>query len=174
MTQMGAAVHLIAGSTGAGKTTYARELAAASGGIRFSIDEWMTALFWPDAPEPIDAAWAMERVERCYARISQVAFAAARRGVPVILDLGLTTRASRARFAAEARAGGLEPRLHVLKVPVAERWRRVEARNLQTGPDAQLGFAVTRAMFDYVEGLWEPPGEAEMADLQGLLVGGEG
>ncbi len=42
-------VHLIAGSTGAGKTTYARALAEQVGGVRFSIDEWMTALFWMDS-----------------------------------------------------------------------------------------------------------------------------
>ena len=39
-------IHLICGSTGAGKTTYALELAERIGAVRFSIDEWMTALFW--------------------------------------------------------------------------------------------------------------------------------
>ena len=44
-------IHLICGSTGAGKTTYARELANNIGGIVFSIDEWMVSLFREDAPE---------------------------------------------------------------------------------------------------------------------------
>src|SRR5689334_16988583 len=43
-------VHLICGSTGAGKTTYARRLADEIGAVVFSIDEWMAALFWMDAP----------------------------------------------------------------------------------------------------------------------------
>ena len=43
-------IHLIWGSTGAAKTTYALQLAPELGAIRFSIDEWMAALFWMDSP----------------------------------------------------------------------------------------------------------------------------
>ena len=43
-------IYLICGSTGAGKTTYAIQLTAKVGAVRFSIDEWMKALFWMDAP----------------------------------------------------------------------------------------------------------------------------
>jgi predicted kinase len=38
--------HLVAGSTGAGKSTAAREIAERVGGVRFSMDEWMNALYW--------------------------------------------------------------------------------------------------------------------------------
>jgi len=46
-------VHLISGSTGAGKTTYARELSERIEGVCFSIDRWMSTLFWevPSADE---------------------------------------------------------------------------------------------------------------------------
>ncbi len=159
-------VHLIAGSTGAGKTTYARALAEQVGGVRFSIDEWMTALFWMDSAQPPDPAWAMARVERCYAQIWATAADVAARGVAVILDLGFTTRASRERFVGLARTVGLMPRLHFVDVPADERWRRVEARNA-AGSD-QLAFAVDRAMFDYVEGLFEAPDAAEMAAADGV------
>ena len=57
--------HLICGSTGAGKTTYAMKIAEAGGSVRFTIDEWMAALFFPDAPEPLSFQWALERVIRC-------------------------------------------------------------------------------------------------------------
>jgi len=46
--------HVVAGSTGAGKSTFARELASRVGGVRFSIDEWMTRLYWMDSPEKKD------------------------------------------------------------------------------------------------------------------------
>jgi hypothetical protein len=46
-------IHLICGSTGAAKTTYALQLAAELGAIRFLIDEWMAALFWMDSPHPL-------------------------------------------------------------------------------------------------------------------------
>jgi predicted kinase len=46
-------IHLISGSTGAGKTTYASQLSERLKGVRFSIDEWMAALFWMDTPQPL-------------------------------------------------------------------------------------------------------------------------
>ena len=60
-------IHLICGSTGAGKTTYALQLAEKLYAVRFSIDAWMAALFWMDTPQPLDPAWSIERVERCMA-----------------------------------------------------------------------------------------------------------
>jgi predicted kinase len=62
-------VHLICGSTGAGKTTFATALAEATGAVYFSIDEWMTNLFLPDSPQPIVSTWTLPRVERCYTQI---------------------------------------------------------------------------------------------------------
>jgi hypothetical protein len=48
----------------------------------------------------------------------------------------------------------------------------VEARNAQKGETYQLGFDVTREMFDFVEGLWEPPTEAEMLAYNGIRTSG--
>lgn len=158
-------VHLIAGSTGAGKTTFAMALAERIGGVRFSIDEWMAALFWMDSPQPLQAEWSLERVRRCTGMIWQVAAQSAARGVPVVLDLGFTTRASRADIAARAAAAGLSAQLHLCDVPAEERWRRVAARNAGDGATRQLDFAVTREMFDFVESLWEPPTREEMREI---------
>ena len=163
-------IHLVCGSTGAGKTTYALALADRIGGLRFSIDEWMTELFWMDSPQPIQPAWAMERVARCRAQIWAVASQAAARGVPCILDLGFTQASSRTETAELAREAGFSVRLHLIDVPAAERWRRVEARNADRGETYQLRFDVTREMFDFVETLWEPPSEAEMRALDGVRV----
>jgi len=46
----------------------------------------------------------------------------------------------------------------------------VEARNAQKGETYQLGFDVTREMFDFVEGLWEPPTDAEMLAYNGVRI----
>ena len=70
-------IHLICGSTGAGKTTYAVRLSAELGAIRFSIDEWMASLFWMDSPQPIEPDWTMQRLERCHDRIWATAVQAA-------------------------------------------------------------------------------------------------
>jgi predicted kinase len=161
-------VHLIAGSTGAGKTTYALKLSDATGAVRFSIDEWMTTLFEPDRPEPIEFAWMMERIGRCERQIwSQVAQLAAR-GVPAILDLGFTLAEHRRKFADLAAASQLPLRLHHLAAPVEERWARVQRRNTEMGETYRL--QVSREMFDFVEGMWEPPTAEEMASMNGVLV----
>jgi predicted kinase len=163
-------VHLICGSTGAGKTTYARQLAERIGAVRFSIDEWMTTLFWMDTPNPLQAAWSMERVERCYSQIWTVAPQVAAQRVPCVLDLGFTQANSRARFVALAGEAGFSVQLHLLHLPVEERWRRVQARNGKRDDAYQLPFDVTREMFDFVETLWEPPTQEEMATCDGIQV----
>jgi len=64
-----ALLHFLVGSTGAGKTTHAIDFCEQAGAVRFSIDEWMARLFWMDAPQPIEADWAMARVQRCSEQI---------------------------------------------------------------------------------------------------------
>jgi predicted kinase len=164
-------IHLVCGSTGAGKTTYALALADRLGAVRFSIDEWMAALFWMDTPRPLDPAWSIERVERCMAQMWTTAEQVALRGVPCVLDFGFGQKKTRVRYAAFAKAAGLPVQLHFLDVPADERWRRVEARNADKGRTYQLPFDVTRDMFDFVETMWEPPTNAEMLRYDGIRVG---
>jgi predicted kinase len=163
-------IHLVCGSTGAGKTTYAEVLSKRIGGVRFSIDERMTALFWMDSPQPMQAAWSMQRVERCLTLIWSTASRIAERGVPCVLDVGLSQAASRSRFVGLAKGLGLPTLLHFVDVPAQERWRRVEERNRTKASTHPLSFEVTREMFDFVESLWEPPGHAEMATSNGVRI----
>ena len=166
----GLLIHLICGSTGAGKTTYAQRLTDELGAIRFSIDEWMTALFWMDTPQPLDPAWSMSRVERCNALIWRTARAVSARGLPCVLDLGFSSAEQRARCLRLAGDAGVSARLHYVDVPPEERWRRVQARNERKGDTYQLSFDVTREMFDFVETLFEPPTDDEMRAADGVHV----
>ena len=150
---------MVAGSTGAGKSTFARELAARVGGVRFSMDEWMTRLFWMDSPEKKDFAWAMERIARCEEQIAAEALQLAAVGVDAVLDLGFTLREHREAWAMRARAAGVGVELHVLDVPAEVRWERVCERN--RGESATYSFAVTREMFEFMETRWEMPDELE-------------
>jgi predicted kinase len=163
-------IHLVCGSTGAGKTTYARRLSEETQGVLFSIDQWMTALFWMDSPSPLEVGWSMERVARCNDQIWTVAAQVAARDVPCVLDLGFSRLQERDRFAKLAYAAGFSVQLHIIDVPPGERWRRVQARNAEKGETHQLQFAVTREMFDFVETLWEPPDEAEKAACNAIVV----
>jgi predicted kinase len=162
------AFHIICGSTGAGKSTYAKRLADEVGGIHFAIDEWMVALFWKDSPDPIEFEWAMERVNRCEVQIAAMATQCVTRGVPAILDLGFTKAAHRQKFADIAGAASIDIALHFLDVPADVRWLRVQQRNAQKGETFSL--EVGRDMFDFVEGMWEAPDDHELARLNGQLV----
>ena len=159
---MSAQWHLIAGSTGAGKTTFARQLAERAGGVRFSIDDWMNALYWMDCPAKNDLGWALERVARCEAQIEAVARQLASAAMAAVLDLGFTTREQRSLWQHRARAAGVACVLHVLDVPAEVRWERVSERNVN-GAGATFTFDVPRAMFDAMEMRWEPPTAEERA-----------
>ena len=165
---MAAGFILIVGCTGAGKTTYARRLADELGAVRFSIDEWMMTLFWKDSPQPLQFAWTMERVERCEAQIFATARQVAERGVPAVLDLGFTTRKHRDKFRLLGADAGLSVAIHFVDVPADERWRRVERRNAERGETYAM--TVDRSMFDFMEGLWEPPSEAEWSATGGRKI----
>ncbi len=153
--------HIVCGSTGAGKTTFAIGLSEKLGAIRFSIDEWMAQLFWADTPQPIQFEWTIERINRCEAQIASLATDLAKRGIPSVLDLGFTTRDHREKFRKLAAEAGTRTELHFVDVPVEERWRRVEARNREKGETYRLD--VTREMFDFMESIWEAPDAEELS-----------
>ncbi|MFT3770438.1 MAG: ATP-binding protein [Minicystis sp.] len=155
-----ATVHLICGSTGAGKTTYATALAQRSGGVRFSIDDWMETLFSMDAPEVPDLAWALARTARCEAQMWAVADQLLARGVDVIFDVGLSKREHRDRFRERAAEVGAPCKLHFLDVDRETRRARVHRRNAER--TATYAFEVPDAMFDFMEGWFEAPTGAEL------------
>ena len=159
-------VILVAGGTGAGKTSIARSLERGLGAMRFSIDDWMTALFWMDSPQPIRFDWTMERIDRCEAMIWPLAERAVALGRCAILDLGFTLESHRAAFAGRAAAAGIPVALHHVDVPADERWRRVEQRNAERGETYAM--QVDRAMFDAMESMWEAPTAEEMTRLNGI------
>jgi len=154
-------VYLVTGGTGAGKTTYALKLAAETGGICFSIDDWMTELFWMDSPEPISHEWAMERIGRAEAQMWETAQQILAQGLPIILDLGFTKAAHRQKFYDLAKAAGYDVSLHWVDISAEERWRRVQSRNAEKGET--FAMEVPREMFDFMENEWEAPSSTENA-----------
>jgi len=160
-------LHLIVGSTGAGKTTFARKLSKSVSAVVFSIDDWMKALYWQDMPSNPDMAWFSEnqkwyvdRIARCEAMIWRQVQALTQSQSTCILDLGFSTREHRARFIALAAQEGLEVEIHYLDVSPSLRWQRVlERQKLQT--DTYV-MDVDQGMFDYMESIFEEPvaGEA--------------
>lgn len=153
-------IHIVYGQQGAGKTSYAQQLADLEQGIRFSIDEWMAELFGPDLPQPLDFAWIMERVTRCEARIWQTAVTAAAKGNNIILDLGFMKTHDRAKYVALAHDQKLTVQRHFITAPQELRRQRVQSRN--TSKNETFSFEVSPQMFDFMEAQFEAPNSDEL------------
>jgi predicted kinase len=153
--------HLVVGPTAAGKSTYARALAADTNGVRFAIDEWMHALFSADMPERMDMAWAMTRVARCQAQVWSVAQQVLATGTDVVLEIGLLRRTDRDTFAAQIDTAGYAARFHFIDAELSVRRQRVLRRNAEKGET--YSFDVTPQMFEAMEAYFERPSEEELA-----------
>ena len=158
---MTAVLHVVYGPSGAGKTTYAHNFARTERAVAFILDEWMARLFGPDMPTPLEYDWMAERVGRCEAQIWSAAAGVLAAGTAVVMDLGLMRRADRARVRGIAEAAGLTLQFHLVDAPQEVRRARVAERNSVRGD----GFAieVTPELFDFIEGVYEPPDQAEIA-----------
>lgn len=154
-----ATVTLITGPTGAGKTTHARKLCDQTGALRFSIDEWMAALFGADTPGTLTFDWAIERVGRCEVQIQAVGSQLLGAGMDVVLDLGFTTGEQRDRFRKWAQAQGAQVILHFVTTEKPVRFARVQRRNRDRSET--FAFEVTAPMFEFMENRFQAPSAAE-------------
>jgi predicted kinase len=162
---MTATLNVIFGPCGAGKTTYAHTFAKREGAVAFILDDWMARMFGPDIPEPIEYAWMLERVARCEAQIWSTAAATLAVGTSVILDIGLMRKDDRARVREIAEATGLPLQWHFVDAPQDVRRARVAGRNTIKGETFAID--VSPDMFDFIEGVYEPP---EPSELAGAIV----
>jgi predicted kinase len=162
-----ATVHLICGGVGAGKSTYAEALAKRSGAFLFAMDEWMVALFHPDRPPSHGFEWALERMGRCEKQMWSIADPLLARGVSVVFDVGLLRQDDRDRWRMRAAQSPGTPKLHYLDVDLETRRERVRRRNAEKGPT--FAFVISDAMFDYIEGWFEPPTDDEL--YEAMIVG---
>jgi len=157
---MPATLNLVFGPIGAGKTTYARALAAREGAVAFVLDEWGVRLFGPDVQGPIDFGWMLERLGRCQALIWSTATAVLGVGTSVVLDLGLMRREHRERIGKLAQDAGLSVQWHFVDAPQAVRRARVAGRNETKGET--FVHEVSPQMFDMIEAMYEAPTPAEL------------
>src|SRR5580765_7572887 len=162
---MGAQLNVIFGPCGAGKTTYAHTFARREKAVAFILDDWMARLFGPDMPDPIEYEWMVERVGRCESQIWSCAAAVMATGTSVILDIGLMRRADRERVRQIAEATGLPLVFHFVDAPQDVRRNRVANRNVVRGEN--FAIEVTPDLFDFIEGVYEPP---EPVELTGAVV----
>lgn len=162
-------VHLIYGPTGAGKSTYARSLAAELNAVRFALDDWMHGLFSADMPKQMEWAWLSARVQRCERQIWSTSIAILATGRDVVLELGSLRESDRSRIGEMAAIAGYHITYTFVDAEREVRRKRVMQRNIEKS--ASWSFDVTPAMFDAVEQIFEPPGKAELARSIHLFTG---
>ena len=152
--------HLIVGPVGAGKSTFARRLAAERSALRLTLDEWITSLFSPDRPGQGVMEWYRERAARCIDQIWRVAEASLAAGSDVVLEIGLLTRGERERFYRRVDSAGFDLSVYLLDASRDVRRERVEQRNRSKG--VTFSMVVPPAIFELASDLWEAPDEREL------------
>jgi predicted kinase len=151
-------VHLVCGPAGAGKTTYARLLAARRSAVCFTLSEWMERLYGAEMARPPSPGWLRDRMARIEAQMWTMVEQNVRLGRDVVLDVELTTLEERDRFRTRVAETPAACKLHYLDVDRETRWARVVRRaeaNGKSRDEAETAFASQEVRF-------EPPTDDEL------------
>lgn len=152
-------IRLIEGPVGAGKSTFAADLAARTGGVHIALDAWFARLFSPDRPAGDFIPWYVERKERLLELIWAHSRAVLATGTDAILELGLIQRQPRMDFCRRVIDEGLELVMYELDAPRDLRRARVLQRNTERG--ATFSMVVPQHVFELASNMWEPSDEQE-------------
>ena len=138
-----------------GKTTLAKQIEIETGALRLTPDEWHRCLYGQDSTHP-------EHDER-HAKIEtlqwEVAVSALQRGLDVILDFGLWSKAERQDFKQRAAALGAETKIHFLDVQFEELLARLATRNKFESDDVTF---IPLSMMSIYSSKFEVPDEEEL------------
>jgi len=149
-------LHMIHGYVGAGKTTFARQLAHARNAVLLSLDQWLIRLYGSDTSvEP-------DRLLRVEALIGECCESVLRAGVDVVYDHGFWSRAKRdaARQLAERTDAVAE--LYWVTCPEGIALQRVLSRNEQLDGET---FRIDAAAFESLKSQFEPLAADELHHL---------
>jgi predicted kinase len=161
-------VYLVEGPVGAGKSTYASALALQTHAVHIALDEWFALLFSPDRPTGDFVPWYVQRKDRLLVLIWAHARKILASGTPVILELGLIQRQSRAMFCRRVAQEGFDLQIHVLDAPIEVRRARVQHRNTEQG--STFAMVVPDHVFEIASKLWEPPDSEECNEFSIYFV----
>jgi predicted kinase len=142
---------LMVGLPAAGKTTLARELAAAHRALRLTPDHWMVLLFGDSMAD--GKRWVLE------GRLISVALQALRLGTSVVLDFGLSGRDERSALRWLARSAGAACQVVYLSVDKDVQLARIAHRQATT---PHLTFPMSEADVDQWREQFQVPDAAEL------------
>lgn len=156
---------LMVGLPGAGKTTRARELAAAHRALRLTPDHWMIPLFGDSMAG--GRRFALE------GRLISVALQALRLGTSVVLDFGLWGRDERSALRWLARSAGAPCQVIYLPVDKDVQLARIAHRQ---ATEPHLTFPMSESDVDQWREKFQVPDAAELGagDIPGPPAGWPG
>lgn len=141
---------VLAGMPGSGKSVLAARLAREQDAFHLDPDTWFISLGLD--PHDLGARTTFEDLQwQQGLRLLEI-------GVSVIAESAGWRREPRERRRVAAVAIGARTELHVLDVPLAERWRRVERRNGEP-----LAVPISRDQLEGFDRFWELPDADERA-----------
>jgi predicted kinase len=147
-----ATAHLVHGFVGAGKTTFAKRLAAETGAIRLSMDEWYLRLYTDGEPTE---AQEPELLRRVAAMLDDLWPQLVERGLDVVLDFGFWSRESRDSARRRSAEAGGRAVVYLLECDDASTRRRIDQRNEDPGRSFHLSsesIDVLRSRFEPLHG----------------------
>lgn len=152
-------LHLIIGPVGAGKSTFARAVAARKSALFLDLDAWMVRLYGQDVrPSENVVGWYLERRERVRGLLWDTTRDVIAAGTDVVLELGLVASAERESFYARVRDEDLALTVYCVDAPRDIRRERVLMRNASGGEHLQI---VPMEIFERASDAWEPPSHVE-------------
>lgn len=156
-------IHFIEGPVGAGKSTYAKLLAAKGGFTHIALDEWFVQLFSPDRPQDNFVSWYIERKDRLIELILNYARDVLDSNNNIALELGLIQREPRLKLLRQIQQEGISFSVHVLDAPQNIRHERVKRRNIEQG--TTFSMVVPDHIFEIASKMWESPDELELEEF---------
>ena len=157
---------MVCGYLGAGKTTFARELAESTGALVISEDRWYLGLFADGKPT---AHLDDVLLARLVAVLDELWPNLLRHGVDVVLDFGFWSRARRARSRRLAHDAGAETRMYLVRCDDEVARARVAARDR----NPRDSFLIGPAAYDALRTKFEDPGSDEDYEVIETSSGGE-
>lgn len=131
---------IVCGLPGSGKTTRAKALESALGGVRFSADDWMDLLGIDLRDEQSRA-----RIEALQWKLGQQLLAL---GLVVVVEWGSWARAERDALRLHAREQGAAVELHYMAAPLDVLFERIRRRNREVPPIEQSELARWSEIFE--------------------------
>jgi len=159
-------VHLLCGLVAAGKTTYARRLAADLPAVRFSLDEWMLRLYGLRYDDPRYVA----RIDTCTELIWDIALQVLDLGHDVVLDWNQWSRKRRRTWHRRAKGVGYQAVLHHIDVSVETAIEQALSRadpdvSGSHDRDVSGSHPVDEAAVRHHQTIFEPPGDDEGIEI---------